>query len=67
MNSSTAADSDQSVLDQTATQLDEEATQTGLSEAQYKRKMQRRKEVQDAAIGEPQRRKRADHRQYWQR
>lgn len=46
MNSSTAADSDQSVLDQTATQLDEEATQSGLSEAQYKRKMQRRKEVQ---------------------
>ena len=46
MNSPTAANSDQSVLDQTATQLDEEATQSGLSEAQYKRKMQRRKEVQ---------------------
>ncbi len=46
MNSPTAANSDQSVLDQTATQLDEEATQQGLSEAQYKRKMQRRKEVQ---------------------
>ena len=46
MNSPTAANSDQSVLDQTATQLDDEATQSGLSEAQYKRKMQRRKEVQ---------------------
>ncbi|WP_121970465.1 cob(I)yrinic acid a,c-diamide adenosyltransferase [Leptolyngbya sp. BC1307] len=46
MNSPTAANSDQSVLDQTATQLDEEATQQGLSETQYKRKMQRRKEVQ---------------------
>ncbi|NEP18299.1 MAG: cob(I)yrinic acid a,c-diamide adenosyltransferase [Leptolyngbya sp. SIO4C1] len=33
-------------LDQTATQLDEEATEAGLSEAQYKRKMARRKEVQ---------------------
>ena len=43
---SSPANSDQSVLDQTATQLDEEATQKGLSEAQYKRKMERRKEVQ---------------------
>jgi len=38
--------SDQTQLDETAIQLDEEATQTGLSEEQYKRKMKRRKEVQ---------------------
>lgn len=38
--------SDQTQLDETAIQLDEEATQAGLSEEQYKRKMKRRKEVQ---------------------
>ncbi len=38
--------SDQTQLDETAIKLDEEATQTGLSEEQYKRKMKRRKEVQ---------------------
>ncbi len=46
MNSSKGSDSDQTQLDETATQLDEEATQTGLSEEQYKRKMERRKEIQ---------------------
>ena len=44
--------SDQSELDQTATQLDEEATQKGLSEAQYKKKMERRKEVQSQRLAE---------------
>ncbi|KPQ36272.1 MAG: cob(I)yrinic acid a,c-diamide adenosyltransferase [Phormidesmis priestleyi Ana] len=39
-------------LDHTAIQLDEEATQKGLSEAQYKRKMERRKEVQDQRLAE---------------
>lgn len=43
---------DQAALDQTATQLDEEATQKGLSEAQYKKKMERRKEVQDQRLAE---------------
>lgn len=42
----------QSALDQTATQLDEEATQSGLSEAQYKKKMERRKEVQEQRLAE---------------
>ncbi len=46
MNSSKSSNSDQTQLDETAVQLDEEATQTGLSEEQYKRKMERRKEVQ---------------------
>jgi cob(I)alamin adenosyltransferase len=32
--------------DQEAAQLDDEATANGLSDAQYRRKMQRRKEVQ---------------------
>lgn len=41
---------DQTTLDQTATQLDDEATQAGLSEAQYKRKMERRKEVQEQRL-----------------
>ena len=50
MNSSKGSDSDQTQLDETAVQLDEEATQTGLSEAQYKRKMERRKEVQTARL-----------------
>ncbi|MGB3299827.1 MAG: cob(I)yrinic acid a,c-diamide adenosyltransferase [Phormidesmis sp.] len=45
-------DFDQAVLDETATQLDEEATQTGLSEAQYKRKMERRKAVQDKRLAD---------------
>ncbi|MEL6604436.1 MAG: cob(I)yrinic acid a,c-diamide adenosyltransferase [Cyanobacteria bacterium J06614_10] len=43
---------DQTTLDQTATQLDDEATQAGLSEAQYKRKMERRKEVQEQRLAE---------------
>ncbi len=43
---------DQSTLDQTATQLDEEATEKGLSEEQYKRKMERRKEVQGKRLAE---------------
>lgn len=49
---SDASGTDQSALDQTATQLDEEATQKGLSEAQYKKKMERRKEVQDQRLAE---------------
>ncbi|MEL7355826.1 MAG: cob(I)yrinic acid a,c-diamide adenosyltransferase [Cyanobacteria bacterium J06560_6] len=52
MNSSTAASDEQAALDQAATQLDEEATKKGLSEAQYKRKMARRKEVQDQRLAE---------------
>ena len=43
---------DQTVLDKTATQLDEEATQKGLSEEQYKKKMERRKEVQEKRLAE---------------
>ena len=43
---------DPSELDKTATQLDEEATKSGLSEAQYKNKMQRRKEVQEKRLAE---------------
>jgi cob(I)alamin adenosyltransferase len=50
MNGPANLSSDQNQLDQSATQLDEEATQTGLSEAQYKRKMERRKEVQDQRL-----------------
>ena len=58
MTSSNASDSDQTALetalettlDSVATQLDEEATQKGLSEAQYKRKMERRKEVQSQRL-----------------
>ncbi|MEM9150362.1 MAG: cob(I)yrinic acid a,c-diamide adenosyltransferase [Cyanobacteria bacterium P01_F01_bin.3] len=42
----------QSALDQTATQLDEEATQSSLSEAQYKKKMERRKELQEQRLAE---------------
>ncbi|MEL7050495.1 MAG: cob(I)yrinic acid a,c-diamide adenosyltransferase [Cyanobacteria bacterium J06588_5] len=52
VNSSTAASDEQAALDQAATQLDEEATKKGLSEAQYKRKMARRKEVQDQRLAE---------------
>lgn len=44
------SNSDQTQLDETAIQLDEEATQTGLSEEQYKRKMKRRKEVQQERL-----------------
>jgi len=52
-NSSSADSSvDQATLDQTAIQLDEEATEKGLSEEQYKRKMARRKEVQDQRLAE---------------
>jgi len=52
-NSSSADFSaDQATLDQTAIQLDEEATEKGLSEEQYKRKMARRKEVQDQRLAE---------------
>ncbi|MEL7331672.1 MAG: cob(I)yrinic acid a,c-diamide adenosyltransferase [Cyanobacteria bacterium J06560_2] len=39
-------------LDQVATQLDEEAAKKGLSEEQYKRKMERRKEVQDHRLAQ---------------
>lgn len=39
-------------LDETATQLDEEATQKGLSEEQYKRKMKKRKKVQEQRLAE---------------
>ncbi|MEM9906484.1 MAG: cob(I)yrinic acid a,c-diamide adenosyltransferase, partial [Cyanobacteria bacterium P01_D01_bin.44] len=39
-------------LDQTATRLDDEALQAGLSDQQYKRKMARRKEVQDKRLAE---------------
>jgi cob(I)alamin adenosyltransferase len=38
--------------DQEATNLNEEATATGLSAEQYQRKMQRRKEVQDQRLSE---------------
>ncbi|MGB5915713.1 MAG: cob(I)yrinic acid a,c-diamide adenosyltransferase [Phormidesmis sp.] len=52
-NSSSADFSaDQATLDQTAIQLDEEAKEKGLSEAQYKRKMARRKEVQAQRLAE---------------
>ena len=47
-----ASDSEQAVLDETAVRLDEEATQKGLSEAQYKRKMERRKEVQEQRLAD---------------
>ena len=47
-----SSNSDSTTLDQTATQLDEEATEKGLSEAQYKRKMERRKEVQEKRLAE---------------
>lgn len=43
---------DQTALDQAATQLDDEATQKGLSEAQYKQKMERRKAVQEKRLAE---------------
>ncbi|NEQ34643.1 MAG: cob(I)yrinic acid a,c-diamide adenosyltransferase [Leptolyngbya sp. SIO4C5] len=39
-------------LDQTAETLDQEASQSGLSADQYRRKMQRRKEVQDQRLAE---------------
>jgi len=52
MTHSNASDSEQAVLDDTAVQLDEEATQQGLSEAQYKRKMERRKEVQEQRLAD---------------
>ena len=48
----TSSDSSQTELDKAAIQLDEEATQQGLSEAQYKRKMERRKQVQDQRLSE---------------
>ncbi|MEO0808416.1 MAG: cob(I)yrinic acid a,c-diamide adenosyltransferase, partial [Cyanobacteria bacterium J06643_4] len=48
----TSSNSQQNELDKTAAQLDEEATKKGLSEAQYKRKMERRKEVQDQRLAE---------------
>ncbi|MEL6778735.1 MAG: cob(I)yrinic acid a,c-diamide adenosyltransferase [Cyanobacteria bacterium J06597_16] len=51
MNISNPSD-DPATLDKTATQLDEEATQKGLSEEQYKRKMERRKEVQGKRLAE---------------
>lgn len=43
---------DQTTLDQAATSLDDEATQKGLSEAQYKQKMERRKVVQEKRLAE---------------
>ncbi|MEO1682981.1 MAG: cob(I)yrinic acid a,c-diamide adenosyltransferase [Cyanobacteria bacterium J06631_12] len=46
------APSNPAALDQTATQLNDDATQAGLSEAQYKRKMERRKEVQAQRLAE---------------
>lgn len=52
MASSNSTDSDQATLDQTATRLDDEATNKGLSEEQYKRKMERRKEVQEKRLAE---------------
>ncbi len=52
MASSNSTDSDQATLDKTAIRLDEEATQKGLSEEQYKRKMERRKEVQEKRLAE---------------
>lgn len=48
----TPAETNQADLDRTATQLDEEATKKGLSEEQYKRKMERRKEVQSQRLAE---------------
>jgi cob(I)alamin adenosyltransferase len=39
-------------IDREAAQLDEEATATGLTSDQYRRKMQRRKEVQDQRLAE---------------
>ncbi|MGD1897338.1 MAG: cob(I)yrinic acid a,c-diamide adenosyltransferase [Phormidesmis sp.] len=48
----TSSASSQTELDKAAIQLDEEATQQGLSEAQYKRKMERRKQVQDQRLSE---------------
>lgn len=43
---------DPTALDKTAMQLDEEAIQKGLSEAQYKKKMERRKAVQSQRLAE---------------
>lgn len=40
------------LADQEATQLDDEATAKGLTEEQYRRKMQRRKEVQEQRLAE---------------
>lgn len=48
----TSFNADQNELDKTAAALDEEATEKGLSEEQYKRKMERRKEVQDKRLAE---------------
>jgi len=56
MTGSNASNSDQTApenaLDTTAAQLDEEATQKGLSEEQYRRKMERRKDVQEKRLAE---------------
>ena len=52
MASSNSTHSDRTALDQAAVQLDEEATQKGLSEEQYKRKMERRKAVQQQRLAE---------------
>lgn len=46
-----------SPIDQEATRLDEEVTATGLSSEQYRRKMQRRKEVQEQRLAERDRQK----------
>ncbi|PSB13766.1 cob(I)yrinic acid a,c-diamide adenosyltransferase [filamentous cyanobacterium CCP1] len=48
---------DQETTDQEATRLDEEATATGLTSEQYRRKMQRRKEVQEQRLAERDRQK----------
>lgn len=44
-------------IDQEATRLDEEAAASGLTEEQYRRKMQRRKEVQDQRLADRNREK----------
>lgn len=49
MNTDSAADP---TIDREAEQLDQDATAPGLSEEQYRRKMQRRKEVQDQRLAQ---------------
>ncbi|GAB4379874.1 MAG: cob(I)yrinic acid a,c-diamide adenosyltransferase [Elainellaceae cyanobacterium] len=49
MNSSTTPDS---AIDQEAVRLDEEAAATGLTDEQYRRKMERRKAVQEQRLAE---------------